>query len=69
LRGFERYLSAVLLLHPVSSEERLNDDVFHFSAVVSLLFPSLIPTSTEAPCNNARYYILVRQCYFPVLLF
>lgn len=42
LRAFEWYLSAVLLLHPVSSEERLNDHVFHFSALGSHLFPSLI---------------------------
>lgn len=78
LRGFEWYFSAVLLLHPVISDERLNNDVFHFFAIGSLLFPSLLFNLEISmlslrgklwlPLWNAHDYILLRQCYFSVLV-
>lgn len=85
LRGFECYLSAVLL-HPVSSEERLNDDVFHFppSARFCFLLRFLLNLEilTMSFCWKLCFpplqrhlempvitFCYDRQCYFSVLLF
>lgn len=53
-------LGSLLFPSPISSKPGNFNDVF--------LLEALFPTRTEAPWN-ARYYILLRQCYFSVLLF